>query len=52
MQVNFLVLVFLYIRNHLHKQAPELLLEKVGLYFNATDLANQIPKTMNKVLSF
>jgi NAD(P)H-hydrate epimerase len=35
----------------INKQAADMLLSSVGLYFNATDLANQIPKTMKELLT-
>lgn len=35
----------------INKKAGDELYEKVGPYFNATDLANQIPVTMNKLLN-
>jgi hydroxyethylthiazole kinase-like uncharacterized protein yjeF len=34
----------------INKQAGDVLYESVGPYFNATDLANQIPKTMKELL--
>jgi len=34
----------------INKKAGEDLAEKMGIYFNASDLADQIPKTMERLL--
>lgn len=36
----------------INKKAGDALFERVGSYFNATDLANQIPVTMEELLSY
>ncbi len=37
--------------SYINKKAGESLFEKVGLYFNASDLADEIPKVMKELLS-
>lgn len=40
------------VASQINKQAGDELYEQVGPFFNATDLANQIPKTLHSALSF
>jgi len=40
------------IGSFINKKAGDMLYKNVGPFFNATDLANQIPKTMKEILSF
>ena len=38
--------------SYINKKAGESLFKKVGYYFNASDLADEIPKAMKEILDF